>query len=168
MLHQQHAKRADLATASRAQSPPYEAGVLLDRSRCPLLKLPAEIRNQIYDLVLVSRWFGTYAHVDVPTQLTRKRDWKQPALTYISRQVRRETTPISFGDNVFRLELRLKHAFECAHFERWLRLIGGYRHAPIHPGPPPPSMLHLARYTGIVSTNGFDSAPASSASASRT
>ncbi|KAL2358816.1 hypothetical protein BJ546DRAFT_27787 [Cryomyces antarcticus] len=62
----------------------------------PFLKLPAELRNVIYNLALVE------CHTIV--MLVRPMT-KQPALTRVCRQVRNECLPIYYGKNHFRCDL---------------------------------------------------------------
>ncbi|KAK5714263.1 hypothetical protein LTR17_017269 [Elasticomyces elasticus] len=70
---------------------------------CPLLDLAAELRNQIFALAVVE---------PEPQHLFRlesaadglKASFQQPALARVNRQIRSETLPIFYGQNVFRLD----------------------------------------------------------------
>lgn len=59
-----------------------------------LLNLPAEIRNEIYKLVVVN-----------PSPILVERTLKPPRLTQVCRQIRLETVGIWLRDNKFRLEM---------------------------------------------------------------
>ncbi|KAK0247847.1 hypothetical protein B0A54_16556 [Friedmanniomyces endolithicus] len=73
--------------------------------RSPLLALPPELRNRIYELVLVDmgdKIIDIYPETD--NFVTRPYLW-QPALTRVSREVRHETLAIFYGQNSFRVPL---------------------------------------------------------------
>lgn len=106
----------------------------------PLLELPAELRNMVYEFVLTS-----------PSALQRP---AQPALTMACRQVRDEALPLFYSSNVFSFDLRYQYptspmAFRAqglqwldsitqknsthiqklrlAFGQRWLKIIPGHR-----------------------------------------
>ncbi|KAK4549718.1 hypothetical protein LTR36_005019 [Oleoguttula mirabilis] len=61
---------------------------------CPLLELPAELRNEIYRCTLVE------AGGDIRI---KKESFHEPALLYASKQVRSEALPVFYGKNTFDL-----------------------------------------------------------------
>lgn len=65
---------------------------------CPLLALPAELRNRIYEFAIVES-----TPIDM---VMRKRTGSdaQPGLTRTCRQIRQETLQMFFQDNVFRFD----------------------------------------------------------------
>lgn len=70
---------------------------------CHLLKLPAELRNYIYELAIVQPSgivIGPWRKLP-----PSKEPQKQPALTRTCRQVRSEALPIFYGKNVLELEI---------------------------------------------------------------
>ena len=87
-IHPDKRTRADGHTATSTtimDSTPGTQSLLLTR-------LPGELRNKIYRLVLVS-----------PKEIELEGDGcKQPALLSVSRQVRRESITIYYNENVFR------------------------------------------------------------------
>ncbi|KAK5009942.1 hypothetical protein BJ546DRAFT_1129308 [Cryomyces antarcticus] len=73
------------ATSSRA--------AVAKKARFSFLKLPPELRNRIYKLVLIRRW---PIIADVWFMVVHP-----PALTQVCQQLRRETLPIFYGANKF-------------------------------------------------------------------
>lgn len=65
-------------------------------THCALLELAAELRNRIYELVLVS---------EVPINVTRQL-FKEPPLLTACHQVRNETLQIYYDRNIFSLDAR--------------------------------------------------------------
>ena len=64
---------------------------LFDAAPFPLLKLPAELRNRVYDFVLIKEGRLPLLEIDTP----------QPALSRTSHQLRQETLPIFYSENTF-------------------------------------------------------------------
>lgn len=82
------------------------------RKTCDLHRIPAEIRNRIYELVLVS---------DKPINATRRpRDAVNPLLQ-VCRQVRQEALPMFYSRNTF---MHLVRNANTAHLCLWLSSIG--------------------------------------------
>ena len=71
-------------------------------SRPRLLAHPAELRNQIYSLVLIAPDHQL---------ITIRRDLHEPPLLQICRQVRRESADIYYGENTF----KAGESLYCAH-----------------------------------------------------
>jgi hypothetical protein len=74
---------------------------------CHLLKLPSELRNQIYELVLVAThdidantWCATRRFKSYYTRATIKYSM-EPALLATCKQIRGEGLPIFYGQNTF-------------------------------------------------------------------
>lgn len=67
----------------------------IDSLGCALLELPAELRVLIYHFAVVS---------DQPLRVLSTRDAAQPALTQTCRQTRKESLPIFYGRNYFRID----------------------------------------------------------------
>lgn len=63
----------------------------------PLLKLPAELRNRIYEMVLLD---ATTTHV---TTAKAKPDWHSPGLLRTCHQIRSEASSIYYAVNIFRV-----------------------------------------------------------------
>ncbi|ROV90917.1 hypothetical protein VMCG_09962 [Cytospora schulzeri] len=90
------------------------------------LKLPPEIRNMIYRLSLVD--IG-------PERLPQRRFWlpsfRQPALTQVSRQIRRDTLPMFFESNLFMLRVPSpSHSLDLHHAreeQRWMKFVRGLK-----------------------------------------
>lgn len=83
--------------------------------KSPLISLPAELRNEIYDLALT--------HSDGPIDVTSDEKPNEPALLATCVQIRTEATPIFYANNSFRFgtiakrvsegkNLRLRHRLE--------------------------------------------------------
>lgn len=95
-------------------------------STFPLLKLPGEIRNRIYDFCLISRRFDGSLEPISP---------RQPALTQISRVIRGETLKFFYVSNHFKISLGVVDDFyglpddvdipEVEH--QYMRLLHGIR-----------------------------------------
>lgn len=60
----------------------------------PLARLPAELRNRIYELVLLY-------NDGVRMSMNYRREWQPPALLHASRQVRAESSSIYYAHNTF-------------------------------------------------------------------
>ena len=102
------------------------------KSRINFFSLPAELRNQIYELVLLQAGGREPTLIATNTtyiNLQRPEPPKLPGLLATSRQVRREALSIYFGANRFRAELLIK---ETEHFDlllsssiwKWVHAIG--------------------------------------------
>ncbi|KAK5727232.1 hypothetical protein LTR15_003126 [Elasticomyces elasticus] len=74
-------------------------------SKCHLLNLPAELRNEIWQLVLLSDFFQPTSHA------------RPPSILQTSIQVRSETLPIHYGQTTFVLDLcvGLDYVFRWLH-----------------------------------------------------
>lgn len=105
----------------------------------PLLRLPAELRNRIFALVIgqektITLWKhrGTN-HWDRPIADPRlsvlNRQAMRPALLRTSRQIRRETVAVFYSTTIFRINMAETQDFEelrknnFAQVEAWLRKI---------------------------------------------
>lgn len=98
-----------------------------------LMDLPAEIRNHIYELVLVK-----HAAIDISITIGKfdsfarrmSASCKQPALTRVSQALRRETLPMFYGENSFKINLAIMLPEPCYSRKfsditiRWLCCIG--------------------------------------------
>lgn len=78
----------------------------------PLPRLPAELRNRIYELVLVEGTVEVFRHI--------RKIWKSPALLHTSRQIRAEASSIYFGGNSFLITGFLHHD---RYLSSWLRVL---------------------------------------------
>ena len=83
----------------------HSEAVVSNTSSSPLLSLPAELRNTIYEYVL-SKPDGTYVINDVFTRrVTALRlgieQWSPPVLLAVNQQIRREAAAIHFSLNTF-------------------------------------------------------------------
>ncbi|KAK4893562.1 hypothetical protein LTR27_008029 [Elasticomyces elasticus] len=76
---------------------------------CPLLELAAELRNQIFALAVVEPEPQHLFLLDSASGGLRA-SFQQPALARVNRQIRSETLPIFYGQNVFRLDEDLPQA----------------------------------------------------------
>ena len=83
--------------------------------KCRLLALPAEWRNRIYHLVLVSD--QRIRITPSPQGFQHTDRTHEPSLIQTCRQIRREATTIYYSDNVFRANL-------LPDLVAWLKLIG--------------------------------------------
>ena len=94
----------------------------------PFLKLPAELRNHIYDIVLIStkvfRLDDIFIYIHPEEVLY---PLHQPPLTCVCRQVRSETLPIFYRDNIFFTDSRIDlfNDYVAAISLLWLDAIGG-------------------------------------------
>lgn len=76
---------------------------------CYLLELPAELRNHIYELVLVS-----------PTRITVKKKYKRPGILAVNHQTRSEAWKIYFNtENTFRFII---HSCDGNLFMKWVKV----------------------------------------------
>lgn len=66
-------------------------------SRCRLLELPAELRNHIYEFVVLQE-----SRVSIFTWLPAHEEDAQPALSLTCRQIRNECLPVYYDVNTFR------------------------------------------------------------------
>ncbi|KAK5692717.1 hypothetical protein LTR17_025348, partial [Elasticomyces elasticus] len=70
-------------------------------NRCSLLGLPAELRNHIFELALVSKNARVSIYLQgghfTPPSAT------QPGISRTNRQLRQETLPIFYGQNAFEI-----------------------------------------------------------------
>ena len=102
------------------------------KAKISFLSLPAELRNRIYEMVLIKgRGEGAAAgdeSIDVVwdgregvwSQKIGEQPWmRQPRLTAVCRQIRDETLPIYYGQNTFELDV---HAFDSTKLLRKLRV----------------------------------------------
>ena len=94
--------------------------------KCHFLEAPAEIRNHMYDLVLIDR---ECVHLDFHNSNIGLQCFEPPALTQVNQQIRHEARNIFFGFNTFVAE-----AFRENEWERcklWLRATNdGAHHIP--------------------------------------
>lgn len=79
----------------------------------PFLRLPPELRNVIYRLVLVT--FDNKGGL-FPVFLT------QPALTRVNRQIRKETLGIFYAENKFAMNIHILDPWKTDHLEEHQRL----------------------------------------------
>lgn len=79
----------------------------------PFARLPAELRNHIYDLALVDA-----GRIEVNRNLSTH--WNPPPLLQACRQLRNEASPVYYGNNTFTIE----HWNALKALETWLRAIG--------------------------------------------
>ncbi|CAK3936123.1 Hypothetical predicted protein [Lecanosticta acicola] len=103
--------------------PPFELDngeVERSEPTCRLLNLPAELRNEIYELVLVSS-----GRIELTT--TRPKSLREPAFLAISRQIRTEATAIYYGSNTFCRKVYYNDGRRWSLLEKWLRKIGPER-----------------------------------------
>ncbi|KAK4546778.1 hypothetical protein LTR36_001510 [Oleoguttula mirabilis] len=108
------------AMVDSAASPAIEAG-----SKCHLLSLAAELRNRIYELVLVNDKGRIHADLDDYIYCSDNHAVLQPALTRVSREVRNDTLPIFYGQNTFQVSLDLVEVSEAKDSIRaWMTGIG--------------------------------------------
>ncbi|KAK3648898.1 hypothetical protein LTR56_003816 [Elasticomyces elasticus] len=70
---------------------------------CPLLELPAELRNQIFALAVVETEPQHLFTLSVAA-CGFKASFHQPALTRVNRQIRSEALSIFYGQSVFRID----------------------------------------------------------------
>ena len=70
-----------------------------DTWRCSFLKLPAELRNRIYELILPKGRRIELNHL----RRDKFRDLDQLHFTRVNRQMRAETTPLFYAHNTFRV-----------------------------------------------------------------
>ncbi|KAK3630330.1 hypothetical protein LTR56_017506 [Elasticomyces elasticus] len=120
--HQQAKKRL---AAARRQAEEHRAAVLQKEAAArarslgpPLFRLPAELRNEIYEMVLLQR--------NPVHSLQVNRDLRVPALLQVSRQVRHETLKIWFEGNGFYYTVRDCNAGVMVAWERHCRSLGLY------------------------------------------
>lgn len=89
----------------------------------PLSRLPAELRNTIYTLVLVT---GKET-VLCETNDNESFHWQPPALLHACSQLRLEASPIYYAANIFTVNCKLRENFEELHertdaaLAAWLR-----------------------------------------------
>ncbi|TKA66978.1 hypothetical protein B0A49_07152 [Cryomyces minteri] len=102
----QHIARAEQAALSRTLREPKSGPFLF-------LKLPRELRDLIYRLVLISR-------MEIMASPYGK-ELVQPPLMRLCRQVRNESLPIFYGGNIFRA---FCDYIPASKFASWLRMIG--------------------------------------------
>lgn len=77
---------------------------------CYLLELPAELRNRIYELVLLS-----------PNKINVRKNFKPPGILAASRQIRSEAWKIFFAQNDFRFII---HSCDGSLVLKWTDTIG--------------------------------------------
>lgn len=65
----------------------------------PILALPAELRNQIYQEVFVDRWNVLVRTIERADWLQRK--WSPPALLHTCSEIRNEASAVYYGGNTF-------------------------------------------------------------------
>ena len=69
--------------------------------RCILMELPAELRNYIYTFALVDE-----GPIVIEPCIIGPQRVHQPALTRAARQIRLETLPIFYGQNIFEFDIQ--------------------------------------------------------------
>ena len=118
---------------------------------CRFLELPAELRNRIYELVLVKekpklQCFLPPTIVSIET-MEKTQFIQQPALTRTCSQIRQESLPVFYGGNIFFIScLRYRPLI------KWLAIIGAKNR----------SMLRQAYQPLIFEKDKSDSLPCSS------
>jgi hypothetical protein len=70
----------------------------------PLLRLPPELRNCIYELVLS----GTYGYIEFPIFVPGPDQHRPPTLLQVSSTIRQETLPIWYGNQRIRADIHLR------------------------------------------------------------
>ena len=70
---------------------------------CPLLELPAELRNRIWEQVIVKEGPISLAPASDLADGEELETGAQPALSRVCRQIREETLPMFYAHNIFRL-----------------------------------------------------------------
>ncbi|TKA81398.1 hypothetical protein B0A55_02069 [Friedmanniomyces simplex] len=88
-------KRQTKARVSKAKAPPHSASDPTPTKPNHFTKLPPELRNRIYDLV-------------VPTGDRLIGPWEEPPILCVSKQIRHETSPIFYKHNEFQPKTRLE------------------------------------------------------------
>lgn len=93
----------------------------MQQASCPLFRLPAELRNHIYELALTRDHLSQIYHIGGdPKNLYSA--GRQPALTHTCRAIRTEVLPIFYSGNSFVVGIKIlehaKHAFN------WLMAMG--------------------------------------------
>ena len=92
----------------------------------PFLRLPAELRNRIYELTVVDLSRVISVVDDFPYRKNIKAEVAQPPITKVCRQLRTESLPVFYGANVFKIEAqsRFRNALVPNRAIAWLRAIG--------------------------------------------
>ena len=105
-------------TATRKAEPPN----VIMQAQCRLLSLPPELRNHIYELILIA-----------PNKRIEANSWTrigrsmaiQPPMTRVSRKVRDEALKIFYGQHIFRIDLCGNyHEISTSIFKLWMAGIG--------------------------------------------
>ncbi|KAK7942587.1 uncharacterized protein PG986_011700 [Apiospora aurea] len=113
------------------RQPPSSDGAANGSSRsrhegCHLLaKLPLELRNAIYALLLPAtppQYPSSFRRYRMPAS-ARPRFWT-PAVAQTCRQVRREFLTLYLGDNLLRVGLWVQEPWDVLYLERWLQDLG--------------------------------------------
>ncbi|EMD00174.1 hypothetical protein BAUCODRAFT_30644 [Baudoinia panamericana UAMH 10762] len=86
-----------------------------------LLTLPPEIRQQIYELVVVKSR-NTITMLSNAHCFQSEVGATQPALSFVNHQLRREALDVFYANNLFLAEISLREDLESA--RRWLYAIG--------------------------------------------
>ncbi|KXL49496.1 hypothetical protein M433DRAFT_158677 [Acidomyces richmondensis BFW] len=86
-----------------------------------LMNLPAELREQIY-LLLVVKPQNTVTMLSNYNCYRSEVSACQPTISFVSRQLRKETLPLFYGNNLFMAEITQIVDLEIA--KRWLNAIG--------------------------------------------
>lgn len=101
------------------------------RSRCSLLDLPAELRNQIYQLAVVEKKPITVTQ-RIPHTFTTYylKPPERPALAQTCKQLQQEVLPVFFGQNTFVLDLPRGHSPQAWRelIRAWIRRYRAYVH----------------------------------------
>lgn len=93
------------------------------------VKLPAEIKNRIYDLMLVTPGEPVYIKQSenrrrrgkkLKTPTSKRTSWQEPALLRVNKEVRAETLPQYYGSNAFVIPLFMEDMGDAA---AWLESI---------------------------------------------
>lgn len=100
------------------------------------LDLPPELRNRIYEELLASRSHITIVHDSTPARIHETVRWcpdllygRQPAITLVSRQLRRETLKLFYSVNTFSVDITTwsrtaNGKVDTRLANSWLRAIG--------------------------------------------
>lgn len=84
-------------------------------ARCPLLELPGELINRVYQLVLVK---------DTPLRVSTHTFPQEPPLLLTNKGVHREAMSIYYGENTFDVDLS---NYDCAASVKWSSRVASLR-----------------------------------------
>lgn len=109
------ARRGSKNTNTKPSGPVHQQRSVLAQAPVPtasLLGLPGEIRNTVYDMILLS---------PTPLQILDTSIPVQPPLTMVCHQLRAEALPLFYARNTFSIKL---HNLDSRPLSRWLSRIG--------------------------------------------